>query len=175
MNFLAMLDKGVFKDPFYKSVIPTFPLAVAWITDFGFLNVGPLARIENPGLFLALALVWHTVQIVVAYILVRWLLARLVSLAEEFRRGGKTIFIAYNAAAFGLINFALLGAALGAAHLLGAPTRITAAHPLLENLAGVNFLWYITAFLVGRELIQLLVTDRYAVPSSVNATPAAEE
>jgi hypothetical protein len=35
--------------------------------------------------------------------------------------------------------------------------------------------WYVTAFLLGRELIRLLMTDPYAVPSSANGTPAAEE
>ena len=175
MNFLALLDRGIFKEPFYRAVIPTFPLAVAWIVDFGFLRPGILEHIQNPVVFLPLALLWHTVQIVVPFFFVRWLLIILVDWAEDAEQGIRWLFIIFHAAAFTLINFALLGATFGAAHLLGASEKITSVHPVLAMLAGINFLWYVAAFLTGRELLHLLLPDRYPVPAASPLPSPAEQ
>jgi hypothetical protein len=174
MNFLAQLEKGVFKDPFYQSILPTFPLAVAWILDLGFLHADVLAPLQSnhPALFLSLALVWHTVQIVVAFYVARSLLAMLVQAVIDAEYGGRWLFVILNALALSLINVALLGAALGAAQLLGATERVTGPHPVLAMLAGINFLWYVAAFLTGRELLQLMMPERAAAPTARAAETA---
>ena len=149
MNFLEMLYKGAFKDPFYKPFIPMFPLAVAWMSDLGFFNT-------PSGLFFPLALLSHTVQIAAMYFVRHSLLAWLVYKVIETRRGTKTLFFVYNSHIFTLIVFALLGVSIGAA-ALGAPGKIAAVHPALQATAGINFLWYVAAFLFGNELLRLLL------------------
>jgi hypothetical protein len=165
-----MAKEDVFREPFNKLFIPMFPFAVAWVIDRGFVQVEYVSFVREPVAFILVAMAWHTAQIFSVYFLVRWGLAFLVRLALAFKRGRRIIFFSYSLIGFTLINLALLGATLGAAALLERPSHASDAP--LDTLLGVNALWFVAAFLIGREFLRLLQSESRTEPASA---PGAAE
>lgn len=153
MDFLKTLfDDGVFKD--YKLFIPVLTITAAMIIDHGFFYVDYIQWIKNPTIFIPLAFLIATGAVGFFYLMAYSLL--LMAKFNERPRVSSITDAACILAAFSLIVFSLTGAGLAVASFIGQNSPIITTHDQLNALHSVNLFWYVSAFLVGRELLRLV-------------------